>query len=122
MGIVQRKNLYHELDKLDMSIIAVSMLRLCTLFLFPIMDHATGMLLLALFGFVWQMIVLFIFIKFIMDNERIWRNVCVGVCGVYLLYWIILNYASNGEQHNKTIIPLAVPMLIITLSITAIAG
>lgn len=122
VGVVHRKNIYHELDKLDISIIAISMLRLCILFLFPIINHGTGMVVLAVLAFAWELVVLFIFLSFVVDDRRIWNYGCGGVCVVYVMYWVMVNFVGESGEEGAIVMPLVIPMLIMTVAITAIAG
>lgn len=71
------------------------MLRLLSLFVFPLVEHYGGLVFLALLAYAWQVVVAFIFLRFLVDQIRVYRAICGIFIAFHFLYCIVANNGIN---------------------------
>lgn len=100
------------------------MLRLLTVFVLTMVQHYGGLVFLAILAYLWQAIVAAIFVKFVVDQPKIYRIICGAFFFCHLLYCILVNLSDQSDDpfdRKGLIIPLLLPWIVLVLVVTGIS-
>jgi len=68
------------------------------MFLFVFVEHATVQVAMAVFGFLWEIALLLVYFRFVIENRKHWIAISFAAILIYILSCVYCNY-----KYHKTI-------------------